>query len=114
MKVQSSDRKRLSIVAVFLCILFCQLIVRFYTIQIIEGDKWAAAATLQHQYLVTESCMRGSFYSNTDVKKGHPGDVQPFVVDVPKFHLFIDPDTCLLYTSPSPRDRTRSRMPSSA
>ena len=25
-----------------------------------------------------------------------------------------DPDNCLLYTSPSPRDRTRSRMPSSA
>mgnify|MGYP003378987272 CR=1 FL=1 len=25
-----------------------------------------------------------------------------------------DHDTCLLYTSPSPRDRTRSRMPSSA
>ena len=25
-----------------------------------------------------------------------------------------DPVTCLLYTSPSPRDRTRSRMPSSA
>ena len=25
-----------------------------------------------------------------------------------------DKDTCLLYTSPSPRDRTRSRMPSSA
>ena len=24
------------------------------------------------------------------------------------------PATCLLYTSPSPRDRTRSRMPSSA
>ena len=27
------------------------------------------------------------------------------------FQLFKD---CLLYTSPSPRDRTRSRMPSSA
>ena len=25
-----------------------------------------------------------------------------------------NPTTCLLYTSPSPRDRTRSRMPSSA
>ena len=25
-----------------------------------------------------------------------------------------DPKVCLLYTSPSPRDRTRSRMPSSA
>ena len=27
---------------------------------------------------------------------------------------FIAVNTCLLYTSPSPRDRTRSRMPSSA
>ena len=27
---------------------------------------------------------------------------------------FILTDSCLLYTSPSPRDRTRSRMPSSA
>ena len=26
----------------------------------------------------------------------------------------VDEDVCLLYTSPSPRDRTRSRMPSSA
>ena len=26
----------------------------------------------------------------------------------------VDPTDCLLYTSPSPRDRTRSRMPSSA
>ena len=26
----------------------------------------------------------------------------------------LPPNTCLLYTSPSPRDRTRSRMPSSA
>ena len=29
-------------------------------------------------------------------------------------HPAIFADTCLLYTSPSPRDRTRSRMPSSA
>ena len=34
-------------------------------------------------------------------------------------HVFVsycheNKDTCLLYTSPSPRDRTRSRMPSSA
>ena len=28
--------------------------------------------------------------------------------------LQVLPDDCLLYTSPSPRDRTRSRMPSSA
>ena len=29
-------------------------------------------------------------------------------------HFFGDMMDCLLYTSPSPRDRTRSRMPSSA
>ena len=28
--------------------------------------------------------------------------------------MVFDNNTCLLYTSPSPRDRTRSRMPSSA
>ena len=29
-------------------------------------------------------------------------------------HHQVDHNRCLLYTSPSPRDRTRSRMPSSA
>jgi len=91
--VDSSDRKRLCFVAVALFIFFCLIIIRFYQIQIIEGDKWAAAALAQHQYVVTEPCMRGSFYSNTSIKQGHPGDAQPFVVDVPKFHLFIDPDS---------------------
>jgi hypothetical protein len=32
----------------------------------------------------------------------------------PKPNKEIQPLRCLLYTSPSPRDRTRSRMPSSA
>ena len=44
------------------------------------------------------------------------------VRDFPKSQFGIDVEndfepkyiTCLLYTSPSPRDRTRSRMPSSA
>ena len=36
----------------------------------------------------------------------------PFVIDInDKGQYFID---CLLYTSPSPRDGTKSRMPSSA
>ena len=34
--------------------------------------------------------------------------------DHPKVSYRFWIDTCLLYTSPSPRDRTRSRMPSSA
>ena len=36
-------------------------------------------------------------------------EIEAFIKDIPE-----DPNTCLLYTSPSPRDRTRSRMPSSA
>lgn len=93
MKIDSSDRKRLCFIAVFLAAAFCLLIARFYQIQIVEGDKWASNALAQHQYVVTEKCSRGSFYSNTSVKKGHPGERQPFVIDVPKFHLFIDPDS---------------------
>ena len=32
----------------------------------------------------------------------------------PRFGIKLISNPCLLYTSPSPRDRTRSRMPSSA
>ena len=35
-------------------------------------------------------------------------------IDTIDLVLYNPDDTCLLYTSPSPRDRTRSRMPSSA
>ena len=39
---------------------------------------------------------------------------QGFAQEVIKRVEAVDQSTCLLYTSPSPRDRTRSRMPSSA
>ena len=48
-----------------------------------------------------------------DEEKGHPEEgIEPGTrwEDVPQD--WVCP--CLLYTSPSPRDRTRSRMPSSA
>ena len=37
-----------------------------------------------------------------------------YIVDLPGFGYAKISKNCLLYTSPSPRDRTRSRMPSSA
>ena len=40
------------------------------------------------------------------------GEVLP--IDKPNMQVFTTREPCLLYTSPSPRDRTRSRMPSSA
>ena len=40
-------------------------------------------------------------------------DVQS-ISDINPTHIVISPGPCLLYTSPSPRDATLSRMPSSA
>ena len=47
-----------------------------------------------------------------DGEEGHfLGDTEPYDAVVLDIGL---PKNCLLYTSPSPRDRQRSRMPSSA
>jgi cell division protein FtsI (penicillin-binding protein 3) len=85
--------RRLAAIAISLFVLFFLLIARFYEIQILEKEKWTKVATSQHQTVASIPFMRGSFYSNTSVKKGHPVEDQPFVIDVPKFHLFIDPDS---------------------
>ena len=54
-----------------------------------------------HIYLVVDK-----FFDVTLNLNGSPTVFKPVHAEVPK--------NCLLYTSPSPRDRTRSRMPSSA
>ena len=69
------------------------LIIRFYQIQIVQHDRWTKVALAQHQYVAPIPFMRGSFYSNTTIRQGHPEDEQPFVVDVQKYHLYIDPDS---------------------
>ena len=37
-----------------------------------------------------------------------------FLLEEDGYRIVLDPYTCLLYTSPSPRDKRQSRMPSSA
>ena len=51
-----------------------------------------------------------------DIKEGRKYIKISMINNQESVHAFIDAKTgdCLLYTSPSPRDRTRSRMPSSA
>jgi len=87
------DRKRLIFVAVFVALLFCVLTLRFYQIQIVQGEHWKKIALSQHQAIVCIPFMRGSFYSNTSIKLGHPEEKQPLVMDVQKFHLYIDPNS---------------------
>ncbi|NGX54520.1 MAG: Stage V sporulation protein D [Chlamydiae bacterium] len=85
--------KRLVIVAVGTFFLFSLLIIQFFRIQIVEGEKWTQEALAQHEFVVNEPFKRGTFFSNTAIKKGHPESEQPFVFDVTKFHLYIDPDS---------------------
>ncbi|MBA2368827.1 MAG: penicillin-binding protein 2 [Candidatus Protochlamydia sp.] len=87
------ERRRLLWIALFTFFLFSLLIVRFYQIQIVEGKKWAQQAQKQHFFLVKEPFKRGTFYSNPFIKKGHPVNPQPFAIDVPKFHLYLDPES---------------------
>ncbi|MFY7843321.1 MAG: peptidoglycan D,D-transpeptidase FtsI family protein [Rhabdochlamydiaceae bacterium] len=85
-----SIRKRLMWVLFFLSFLFTLLLIQFYNIQMIQHDKWTRLALAQHQIVVIEPAARGRFYSNGSIKTGHPDSSQPFVVDIPKFQLFID------------------------
>lgn len=87
------DRKRLLIVSLFTFFLFSSLIVQFYRIQIIEGDKWSKAADRQHRLSIIERGKRGRFYANTTLKQGHLQTEKPLVVDIPKFHLYADPQS---------------------
>ena len=52
----------------------------------------------------------GGFHNRYKTKYASMHKGMIWVQDVPGFEYIF----CLLYTSPSPRDRTRSRMPSSA
>lgn len=89
--IGQADRRRLVIVALGLFFLFSLLLVQFYDVQIEQYDEWAERAQRQHYMVVTEPFRRGTFYSNTELKQGHPHDEQAFSTDILKFHLYIDP-----------------------
>lgn len=85
------SRRRLLVVSVSLFVFFSLLILRFYHLQVVEGEKWQRVAKGQHEKIIREPFKRGRFFSNVEVKDGHLEKPQAFVVDIPKFHLFVDP-----------------------
>lgn len=89
--VTSLDRKRLIIIAITIFCLFSLLVAQFYRIQMVEGDKWTRHATGQHFFVVNEPFHRGKFISNASIKRGHPETPQSLVVDIQKFHFYVDP-----------------------
>ena len=66
------------------------------------------------------SLSRAYFMVDMEVPSGYVQFLRSILPNKPRSELYImlglgkQGKTCLLYTSPSPRDRTRSRMPSSA
>ena len=67
-----------------------------------QGKREVKELQTRLKNFIRKSLIKSDNYSQADINK-----LIRTVVD-------IDSITCLLYTSPSPRDRTRSRMPSSA
>ena len=71
-----------------------------------DGD-WAGLSAFQRKYGFVGVKMSGGVKSLVMVSAD--SDKPEEIASIP-----LSGTTCLLYTSPSPRDRTRSRMPSSA
>ena len=85
-------------------------VVRHRAREIKEVDNLLSAFQEMVNYAIKKGLKKG--YS---LKKLHAECYQAFKSKY-DFHTHIYPQaySCLLYTSPSPRDRTRDRMPSSA
>ena len=77
-----------------------------------RGSKWAPAFNAIHTFLYTpnEVTHSGTHVKAVDDLKRTMNTVIQALIPVLLFGIF----NCLLYTSPSPRDRQKSRMPSSA
>lgn len=89
--VSIEDRRRLLLIFLGLLFFFSLVLVQFYKIQIVDGEKWTQKAQAQHRLVVVEPAQRGLFYANNSLQPGQRGQAQPFVVDLPYFHLFLDP-----------------------
>lgn len=85
------ERRRLALLAMVLVGLFALLLTQFYRLQIIQGDYWEKRGERQHFFIVTEPFLRGRFFSNPTVKRGHPESPKAFVADIRMFHLYADP-----------------------
>jgi cell division protein FtsI (penicillin-binding protein 3) len=88
---RDTDKKRVMLVSIGLVLLFCFVLIRYYQIQIIEGEQWVAKAKNQHELTVTEPFIRGRFLLSTKDQELHPKKNVEVTQNLYKFHFFIDP-----------------------
>ena len=83
--------------------------------KIMEKDEDASiiptSSEISHQLHLLLGFVRPTKYDSIIELTKKDEEIAPKVIDFVRNDMYGD---CLLYTSPSPRDRTRSRMPSSA
>jgi len=99
---------------------------KWLQVEIAVCEAWAELGTIPQEAIPKIRTARYSLERIGEILKVTHHDVTAFLKSVSDslgeesrfIHLGLTSsdviDTCLLYTSPSPRDRTRSRMPSSA
>lgn len=85
------EGKRVVWIALGIFSLLSILIAHFFQIQIIDGKKWEEIGKRQHFFAIKEPFLRGTFWSNTDLRKTHPEKPQKLVLEIQKYHLYIDP-----------------------
>lgn len=73
--------------------LFSVLAARYFFVQVVQHDLWQQKASAQHETIVKEPFRRGSFYGDLSGLPGSSRQEQPLVLDVPKYHLYIDPQS---------------------
>jgi len=88
-----------------------------------HGEELNDHGGLGHRHSLYEELLRGPLLMRFPKRlpRGHVNDelvefvdLAPTLLDLMGLEPSKDHEGCLLYTSPSPRDRTRTRMPSSA
>lgn len=90
MRTTESDNRRLLIITLGLLTLLGTLVIKFFAIQIIEGDFWQKKAIAQHYVVIEEPFKRGKFIAST-APRPHLTQSKPLVLDLQQYQLFADP-----------------------
>ena len=83
-------------------------------IHVINADRGLAEITdIDGNFEISVAIGEELIFSGVQYKK-RALIISPEIFALDEVTVYLEAFICLLYTSPSPRDRTRSRMPSSA
>ena len=111
---------RLKGILMFMVILpfWTNFLIRIFSWFILLGRNGLINNALMSLGIISEplSLLHNAFSVNIGLIYGElPYMILPIIASLDRMNVsLLEASTCLLYTSPSPRDRTRSRMPSSA